>query len=301
MITPPGLRKGDTVGITAPASRLSEQEIIPAADLIRSWGLNVVFGRHLFSDRNSFAGNDNQRAADFQQMLDDPDIRAILCARGGYGSIRIMDRLKFGNFLQHPKWIAGYSDITVIHAFLQQCLGTESIHGAMLRTVSPGQPDLTSLDSLRAVLFEGLREYALKPHHLNIPGEATGTLVGGNLSVLYSIAGSCYEPDTAGRILFIEDVGEYLYHIDRMIMNMKVRGRLSSLAGLVVGEMSGMKTSPSGFRKPAYKVIREAVASYGYPVMFGFPAGHGHPNLSLILGREVTLAVEAKGCKLKFF
>jgi len=300
MIRPPYLRPGDAVGITAPAGCLSKPDIMPAVDIIRSWGLRVVLGDHLFKRRNSFAGTDNQRAADFQKMLDDRDIRAILCARGGYGSIRIIDRLRFGNFLKHPKWIAGYSDITVIHAFMQQCLGTESLHGAMLRTVPPEVPTLVSMDSLRTVLFGELKEYTLRPHRLNKPGDATGILVGGNLSVLYSLSGTCFDPDTGGKILFLEDLSEYLYHIDRMIMNLKIRDRLKGLKGLIVGGMHDMRVSPSGFRKTAYDIIREAVSGYGYPVMFGFPAGHGHPNMSLILGREVKLTVTPDSCKLIF-
>jgi muramoyltetrapeptide carboxypeptidase len=300
MITPPHLRTGDTVGIVAPAGCLTAEEIMPAVDMFRSWGLHVVFGSHLFSRRNSFAGTDNQRASDFQIMLDDPAIRAILCARGGYGTIRIIERLDFGKFAGNPKWIVGYSDITVIHACLQQRVGVESLHGAMPRVVPPQKPDLASFDSLRAVLFGELKQYTLRPHRHNLTGNATGTLVGGNLSVLCSMAGTGLDGDTSGKILFIEDLNEYLYHIDRMIMNLKLRGRLANLKALVVGGMQGMRLSPSGFRKPAYEIIREAVAGYGYPVMFGFPAGHGHPNLSLILGREVALEVRSDYCKLVF-
>jgi muramoyltetrapeptide carboxypeptidase len=299
MIRPPYLKPGDTVGIAAPAGCLSESEIMPAVSIIRSWDLNVIFGEHLLKRRNSFAGTDIQRAADFQKMLDDPGIRAILCARGGYGSIRIISRLTFGNFLKHPKWIVGYSDITVIHAFMQQCLQTESLHGAMLRTVPPKRPDPATFGSLHTALFGNLAEYTLRPHRLNITGEATGILTGGNLSVLYSVSGTGVDPDTDGRILFIEDLNEYLYHIDRMIMNLKVRGRLGSLKALIVGGMHDMK-DPSGFRKSAHEIILDAVSGYGYPVMFGFPAGHGRTNLSLILGREVKLEVEEKGCRLVF-
>jgi muramoyltetrapeptide carboxypeptidase len=300
MIRPPYLRKGDTIGIAAPAGCLTESEVMPAIEIIRSWGLQVEFGKHLFSRRNSFAGTDNQRAADFQRMLDNPELRAILCARGGYGTIRIIDKLRFGNFLKHPKWIAGYSDITILHAFMQQCLGTESLHGAMPRNVPPQLPDIASLDSLRAALFGEIGEYTLRTHHLNLPGNATGTLVGGNLSVLFSISGTYFDIDTRGKILFLEDLNEHLYHIDRMIMNLKLRGRLEGLQALIIGGMHGLKKSPSGFRKPAYNLIREAVAGYGYPVMFGFPAGHGLPNMSLYLGREVVLSVESDKCKLIF-
>jgi muramoyltetrapeptide carboxypeptidase len=300
MIRPPHLQKGDTIGITAPAGCLAEPEITLAVDLIRSWGLHVEFGKHLYSRRSSFAGTDKQRASDLQLMLDNPHIRAILCARGGYGTLRIIDKLRFGNFLKNPKWIAGYSDITVLHSFLQQCLGTESLHGAMPRVIPPETPDLVSFDSLRAILFGEIKEYALQPHKLNLSGKAQGTLVGGNLSVLYSLSGSCYEPDTFGKILFLEDLNEYLYHIDRMIMNLKIRGKLKGLSGLIVGGMIGMKSSASGFRKSAYEIIHDAVAGYSYPVMFGFPAGHGHPNLSLPMGREVALTVGLNSCSLTF-
>jgi muramoyltetrapeptide carboxypeptidase len=269
-------------------------------ELIRSWGLHVVTGQYLFKHRNSFAGTDAQRAADFQAMLDDPGIRAILCARGGYGTLRIMKRLSFEKFILHPKWIAGCSDITVLHAFLQQQLGVESLHSAMPRYVPPEKPDLASMDSLRAALFGEVRQYGIQPHKDNLYGTARGVLVGGNLSVLYSLAGTGIEPDTAGRILFLEDVNEYLYHIDRMIMNLDWRGRLKGLKGLVVGAMNGMKVSGSGFRKPAYAIIRDAVSGYGYPVIFGFPAGHLRPNMSLVLGREVQITVDRNQSLIRF-
>ena len=230
MITPPHLRPGDTVGIVAPAGCLTAEEIMPAVEMIRSWGLHVVFGSHLFSRRNSFAGTDNQRASDFQLMLDDPAIRAIICARGGYGTIRIIERLDFEKFAGNPKWIVGYSDITVLHACLQQRVGVESIHGAMPRVARPHKPDLASFDSLRSVLFGKMKQVTFRPHRHNIPGNATGTLVGGNLSVLCSMAGTDLDTDTSGKILFIEDLNEYLYHIDRMIMNRTFRPRNSMRA-----------------------------------------------------------------------
>jgi len=300
MITPPFLRRGDTLGIPAPSGCLAEPEILPALDMIRSWGLNVVTGKYIFRRRNSFAGTDAQRTADFQRMLDDPGINAILCARGGYGAVRILPGLRVEQFIKRPKWIAGCSDITVLHAFLQQKLRIESLHSVMPRFVPPGEPDLASMDSLRAALFGEVRQYTMATSRYSIPGKARGTLVGGNLSVLYSLAGTDIEPRTAGRILFLEDVGEYLYHIDRMLMNLSLRGRLKDLKGLVVGYMSGMKISASGYRKPAYAVIRDAVAGFGYPVLFGFPAGHMHPNMSLVLGREVELTVSSNQSTIRF-
>jgi muramoyltetrapeptide carboxypeptidase len=299
MIRPPLLRKGDTVGIAAPSSYLLKAELEPGLDLIRSWGLKVITGKHVFRKHNSFAGTDDQRAGDFQSMLDDPDIRAIICARGGYGTIRIIRQLNFAGFLKHPKWIAGCSDVTVLHGYLQN-LGVESLHSEMPRFVPPAEPDLVSMDSLRAALFGETRQYVLPPHPENRTGKSTGIVVGGNLSVLYSMAGSDLEPDLQGRILFIEDIGEYLYHIDRMMMNLAVRNRLKDLKGLIVGTMNNMMVSGSGYTKPAYSVIRDAVSPYDFPVMFGFPAGHTHPNLSLILGREVEIAVNRKQCTVTF-
>jgi muramoyltetrapeptide carboxypeptidase len=299
MIRPPYLRRDDTIGIVAPSSALTETEITPAMDLIRSWGLKVVTGRNIYRSTNSFAGNDARRAADLQSMLDDPGIRAILCARGGYGAIRLMNKLDFKQFQSNPKWIAGCSDITVFHSWLQQ-LGIESLHSAMPRVVPPGRPDPVSMESLRAALFGETPGYTVPSHPLNWPGKARGILTGGNLSVLYSMAGTYLDVDTRGKILFIEDVGEYLYHIDRMMMNLKIRGKLEGLNGLVVGTMSNMMVSGSGFRKTATRTIRDAVAGYGYPVMYGFPAGHEHPNLSLVLGAEVEMNVAEDGCRLEF-
>jgi muramoyltetrapeptide carboxypeptidase len=299
MIRPPLLRKGDTVGIAAPSSYLLKAELEPGIDLIRSWDLQVVTGQHVFRRQNSFAGTDEQRTADFQAMLDDPGIRAIICARGGYGTVRIIRQLNFDRFLKNPKWIAGCSDITVLHGLLQN-MGVESLHSEMPRFVPPAVPDLVSMDSLRAALFGETRQYVIQPHADNRPGKSRGILTGGNLSVLYSVAGSNLEPGMAGRILFIEDIGEYLYHIDRMMMNLAVRDRLKDLKGLIVGTMKNMMISGSGYRKPAYSVIREAVSSFDFPVMFGFPAGHAHPNMSLILGREVEITVNSKQCTLTF-
>jgi muramoyltetrapeptide carboxypeptidase len=170
----------------------------------------------------------------------------------------------------------------------------------MPRVVPPALPDVASFDSLRAFLFGEVSQYTLRPHPLNRPGSACSILIGGNLSVLYSLSGTCYDLDTRGKILFIEDLSEYLYHIDRMLVNLKLRGKLANLSGLIVGGMLDMKSSSSGFRKPAYKLIYEAIKEYDYPVLFGFPAGHGHPNLSLPLGREVTITVADSGCMLKF-
>ncbi len=300
MITPPWLKKGDTVGIVAPASYVKAEELSQFLSVLDSWGLKAAMGKNLYRRKNSFAGNDEQRASDFQQMIDDPGIKAILCARGGYGSIRIVDKLDYSRFSEFPKWVIGCSDVTVLHAMIQKTLNTESLHAIMPRHIQAGKKDLSSLESLKKAMFGQLNGYTVKPVRQNRMGEASGTLVGGNLSVLYSMRGTKHDIDTAGKILFIEDVGEYLYHIDRMIMNLKTGGKLKALKGLIVGGMTGMKVSVSGFRKTANDVIREAVEEYDYPVMFGFPAGHIRPNMALILGREVTLQVGTGKGRLLF-
>jgi muramoyltetrapeptide carboxypeptidase len=300
MITPPWLKSGDIIGLVAPASYVKAEELARFLSILDTWGLKAIPGKNLFRRKNSFAGNDDQRASDFQLMLDDPLVKAILCARGGYGTQRIVDKLQFDTFRRNPKWIVGCSDITVLHTLMQKNLNTESLHAIMPRHISAGKKDLSSLDSLKNALFGNLEEYHLKPDRHNRAGEASGILVGGNLSVLYSMRGTQLDIDTKGKILFLEDIGEYLYHIDRMIMNLKISGKLRDLKGLIIGGMSGMKVSVSGFRKTAYDVIREAVEDYSYPVMFGFPAGHMRPNMTLILGREVILRVGPGECNLNF-
>ncbi len=300
MITPTYLQPGDIIGIVAPASFVTAEEIQEFKKLAESWGLIVKEGKNLYLKKNSFAGTDAQRISDFQQMLDDKSIRAIVCARGGYGTIRIIHKLDFRNFQKNPKWIVGCSDITVLHTFLQQNTGTESLHAIMPRHFSNRKKDLSSVDSLKKALFGELSGYVIKPHANNRTGKASGILIGGNLSVLYSLRGTSLDIDTKGKILFIEDVNEYLYHIDRIIMNFKISGKLKDLAGLIVGGMSGMKVSVSGFDKSANEIILEAVDDYKFPVMFNFPAGHIRPNMTLILGREITMQVEPDKCSLQF-
>lgn len=295
MIRPPWLKAGDRAGIVAPSGAVKPEEVLQSIDVLKGWGLVPVEGKYLFRSRNSFAGTDAQRADDFNAMLRDDSIRAIICARGGYGAARIIDRIDFGAFRRNPKWIAGCSDITVFHAALQQVAGSESLHTAMLR-----HDDVASLDSLRAALFGELKQYTLPPHPLNRAGRATGLLTGGNLSVLFSLSGTRYEPGWRDKIVFIEDVGEYLYHIDRMLTQYRLRGWLEGIGGLIVGGMNAMKVSPSGYRTPAYRIVQRETANHSFPVVFGFPAGHEHPNLALIMGSTVTLESGTSVCHLLF-
>jgi len=299
MLRPPDLQPGDTVGILAPARKVSPEEMAPFIEMLTSWGFNVIEGKHLYGDHNQFSGTDEERTADFQAMLDNEGIRAIFCARGGYGSVRIIDRLDFSRFRKTPKWIVGYSDISVFHAHLGRNLGIQSLHAAMPINFPPEGEMNSSMQSLKEALEGKDPEYIVEAHPLNRPGEAEGYLCGGNLSMLYSIAGSASDLETAGKILFIEDLDEYLYHVDRMMMNLKRAGKLDSLAGLVVGGMSDMNDNPIPFGRTAEEIIADTVQEYDYPVVFGFPAGHLPENLALIMGARVRM-VSGIPCLLQF-
>ncbi len=294
MNRPPYLVPGDKIAIAAPARKVTEEELTPAIRLFQSWGLEVVLPPHLFDADNQFAGDDETRARLMQQLLDDSDIKAIVCARGGYGTVRIIDRLNFTQFQAKPKWIVGYSDVTVLHSHIHQNHNTETLHGVMPINVPEDAWCKTypATETLRKALFgEGLA-YSCKPHPLNRPGKAKGLLVGGNLSMLYSLCGTRSSIDTRDKILFIEDLDEYLYHLDRMMINLKRNGMLSDLAGLVVGQLSDMHDNTIPFGKRAEEIVWDNVKEYDYPVCFDFPAGHiGSDNHALILGRIVHLEV----------
>lgn len=294
MITPPYLKTGDKVGIVATARKISLSEVDPAIRVFESWGLEVVQGQHLFDEANQQAGTDKDRAADLQQMLDDPEIKAIFCARGGYGTVRIIDLLDFNAFQKKPKWVVGYSDITVLHSHIHTHFSIETLHATMpLNFPEDGSENASTL-GLKKCLFGETPEYKLTTRLGSRPGHAQGVVVGGNLSILYSLRGTPDDINTEGKILFIEDLDEYLYHVDRMIMNLKRGGMLDKLAGLVVGGMTQMRDNTVPFGKTAEEIISSAVAEYSYPVIFGFPAGHLPDNQPLILGREATLNVGAE-------
>jgi len=298
IISPPSLKTGDTIGLIAPARKISEEELNEAIEIIKSRGYRILKSPHLFASENQFAGSDVVRAADMQQMLENPEVKAIFAVRGGYGSVRMVDKIDFRPLLQHPKWLAGYSDFTVFHNHLIN-IGLQSLHATMPLNFAGNTPE--ALDSL----FDTLKGYELfyqwNVNPLNRKGKANGILVGGNLSVLYSLLGSRSFPDTSGKILFLEDLDEYLYHIDRMMMALKRAGVLENLAGLVVGGMTGMNDNTIPFGKTAEEIIRENVAEYSYPVSFGFPAGHFADNRTLIMGASVCLEVTEKASVLDFY
>ncbi|MBI5217500.1 MAG: LD-carboxypeptidase [Bacteroidia bacterium] len=300
MIVPPYLKKGDKIGIVATARKITEAEVMPAVEKLKEWGLEPVPGKNIFKESNQFAGTDDERASDFQEMLDDYSVRAILCSRGGYGTVRIIDKLNFDNYKKIPKWLIGYSDVTVLHSYFNKILSCETIHATMPLNFPSDGVDNDSLLTLKKVLFGELTEYKIEHDVFNRSGEAMGKLVGGNLSIIYSLRGTFIDVDTFGKILFIEDVDEYLYHIDRMMMNLKICGKLSGLKALIVGGFIDMKDNAVPYGKTAYEIISDAVKEYNYPVCFGFPSGHIQPNNAIILGREVTLKVTGKCSVLSF-
>lgn len=292
---PKALKKGDTVAITCTASSLDKERITTAIQEIESWGLNVVVGETVGNEYLDFAGSDRMRADEFQSFLDDDSIQAILCARGGYGTARMIDLVTFENFIRAPKWICGYSDVTTLHNHLQQNFGIQTIHSVM-----PSGFDSTfqeSIHSLKAVLFGAKMRYQFSSHSLNRKGEAKGMLVGGNLAIVHSMLGSSSQLNTDGKILFIEDVGEKLYNIDRMMVSLKRAGMLTKLSGLVTGGFTGMKGE--SFGKTAQEIVLEHCSSFDYPIAFDFPAGHQKHNRALLFGQDVKLTVSTP-CFLDF-
>ncbi len=299
-ISPTYLKRGDTIGIVSSARSVTIEELKPAILWLKENGLRVVLGKHLFNIYHQMAGTDSDKISDFQTMIDDPSIDAIWCARGGYGTVRIIDSLDFKAFKKHKKWILGYSDITVLHNHIHSQYGIATIHCTMpINIKNPvDSKEKVSNQSLLDALWGKDLQYQLPSHSLNKSGDTSGILVGGNLSILYSLCGSSSDITTHGKILFIEDLDEYLYHIDRMMMNLKRTGKLEGLAGLIVGGMSDMNDNITPYGKQAEQIILEHTHTYNYPIYFGFSAGHIQPNLALRLGltahiRDNTLFLPA--------
>lgn len=298
MITPPYLKKGDTVAIVATARKNIDDNLKPAIELLKSWGLEVKIGSTIGLDLNQLAGTDEQRAKDFQDQLDNPNIKMIWCVRGGYGTVRMIDLLDFTKFKQNPKWIVGFSDVTVLHSHLNT-MGYKSIHGIMPVTVAKATTE--AKESLKVTLFGHERlEYDLLPHPMNRLGKAKGELVGGNLSILYSLFGSPSAIDCTDKILFLEDLDEYLYHIDRMMMNLKRNGCLESIKGILVGGMTKMKDNDIPWGKDALQIVEDVTKKYNIPIVYEFPAGHIRDNRALPFGSQVTLDVNSECSKVIF-
>jgi muramoyltetrapeptide carboxypeptidase len=299
MITPPYLKPGDKIAIVAPARKVTAAEMDLSISTFRSWGLQVVTGKHLFGMSNQYSGTDEERTDDLQTMLDDKEVKAIICARGGYGTVRIIDRLNFDAFQQHPKWIVGYSDVTVLHSHIQTQFGIETLH-AIMPINFPDEDTEKAVESLRKALFGETLEYGFTAHPLNRSGNVSGVLTGGNLSILYSLNGTPSDIETTDKILFIEDLDEYLYHIDRMMINLKRGGKLLGIKGLIVGGLNKMNDNTIPFGKNAEQIISEYAQEAGIPVCFHFPAGHIPDNRALIMGREVQLNIAPGGVSVQF-
>lgn len=295
-ITPPYLELGDKIAIVASARKIDAAALQAPLEEIRKWGLEPVLGPNIHTQDRQFAGTDKQRAADIQWAMDDPSIKAILFARGGYGTVRLLDLLDFSRFKEVPKWIAGYSDITILHGHLQTQFGMESLHSTM--PISFPENSDEAKDSLRNALFGKLDRYEVEAKCLS-EGEAEGILVGGNLSLLYCALGTPEQPDTNGAILFLEDLDEHLYHVDRMAQALKRAGVFDGINGLVLGGLTDMrdKTTAHGFKdddpfgRTAEEIILEALGRTDIPICSEFPAGHLDDNRCLILGRKTKMAV----------
>jgi muramoyltetrapeptide carboxypeptidase len=305
-LIPGYLKEGDLIGITCPSGYITYEELEPAVNKMKEWGFNVRLGATVGARDFTFAGTDEKRAEDFQSLLDDDSVKAIMLGRGGYGAVRIVDAIDFKKFVQHPKWIVGFSDATVFHSHISKNYRIATIHSKMCnsfptdwRTATPEQAD--SIDSIRKCLTGEAMSYTAAPNPFNTAGIARGVLVGGNLSILENLSASISDLDTAGKILFLEEIEEYLYNIDRMLWNLKRSGKLSRLKGLICGGFNKIKPDDPGqdFGKTVYDMVREKVKEYGYPVCFDFPVGHQKENYALKCGVEHELDVSAIAVALK--
>ncbi|MEI8074638.1 MAG: LD-carboxypeptidase [Bacteroidota bacterium] len=296
---PPYLKKGDTIGIVCPAGFMTLEKAATCIDTLASWGYKVKLGKTLGSQFHYFSGTDEERAADLQAMLNDKSVNAILCGRGGYGVSRIIDRIDLKVFKKNPKWLIGFSDITVLHAALYSQVKYASIHSSMAGAYNDGGAENEFIQSLRKALKGQLANYSCPPHAFNHLGKATGELVGGNLSLVVNMIGTKTAYQTKNKILFIEDLGEYIYHIDRMFLQLKRAGFLEGLAGLVIGGFTEMKDTTVEFGMTVYETLNEHLKEYNYPICFDFPVSHDTPNYALKVGVKHELAVTKTKTVLK--
>ncbi|HMK26772.1 MAG TPA: LD-carboxypeptidase [Chitinophagaceae bacterium] len=290
--TPPYLQKGDTIGIVCPAGAMPVEKVSECIRILNEdWGFTTRVGKTVGDQFNYFSGTDEERLADFQEMLDDDQVKAVLCARGGYGMGRIIDKIDFKKFKKQPKWIIGYSDITVLHSHLYSNYYISSLHAPMAGAFNDEGYKNEYVLSLKNALEGKKLKYSCPVHEFNKKGEAIGELVGGNLALLAHLVGTDSDIKTRGRILFIEDIGEYLYNIDRMMHQLKRSGKLSRLAGLIVGGFTDIKDTERPFGQTAYEIIREIIKEYDYPVCFGFPVSHTNENYALKIGVGYKLKI----------
>ncbi|MCT4614334.1 MAG: LD-carboxypeptidase [Marinifilaceae bacterium] len=298
MISPNFLKPGDTIGIVSPAGKIKKEFILNAKDILISWGYKVEIGKNAANDFNYYAGTDEERADDLQKMLDDKKIKAILCSRGGYGCIRIIPKLNFKKFLKNPKWLIGFSDISILHSHINSNLSIKTIHSKMaINFPSSGVQDQTT-EMIRHILQGGNYDIQTPANTYCKEGKVQATLIGGNLSVINCILSTKYSIDTTNKILLLEEVGENLHHLDRMMNHFYLSGKFNNLAGIVIGSFSEMKEKAPGFGKEAYAIISEYTSKLDIPVAFGFDIGHITNNNPVILGAEHILEVNNDICKL---
>lgn len=301
-IKPPDLKKGDTVMLLTPASYLKDsiQSVSNALDSLKSWGLNYKLSKHIFDKEGTFAGIDKERAADFQKAIDNPNIKAIWCTRGGYGAVRMIDRINFKALQKNPKWIIGYSDVTAIHNEIHNN-GVQSIHGVMpVNFKIASEKKIKAINSFKNALFGIKNKYEIESSLYNKEGITQGVLVGGNLTLLHTMLGSKTSIKTENKILFIEDVGEKIYHIDRMLYSLKRAGYFDKCNGLIVGGFTEIKDSEPQFAKNVEEVIINILKEYDFPILFNFPAGHQTDNRALIMGAKVKITVKKETSILEF-
>ncbi len=300
MITvPPYLKKGDTIGIVCPAGYMPYEKAATCIETLKQWGYQVKAGKTLGNQFHYFSGTDAERLADLQEMLDDAKIKAILFGRGGYGMSRIIDQLDFKQFKKNPKWLIGFSDITVLHAHVYRQFNIATLHAPMAGAFNDGENEKEFVQSLRKALKGTAANYSCAPHLLNRAGKAEGELVGGNLSLVAHLVGSVSSFQTKGKILFLEDLGEYIYNIDRMMIQLKRAGMLQSLAGLVLGGFTEIKDTTIPFGTDVLSAIHSHVKEFGYPVCFDFPVSHEKNNYALKVGVRHSLTVSKTKTILK--
>lgn len=304
-MSPPTLKSGDLIGITAPAGYITHEEIQSAVKKMESWGYKIKVGDTIDKKDFTFGGTDEERARDFQQLLDDPKIKAIMCARGGYGAIRIIDKLNWEKFKAKPKWVIGFSDVTIFHSHLNKNLGIASIHSKMCNSFpddwSTAEPiQIETIESIQQALSGVKMKYFIDVNTQNKLGTAEGILIGGNLKTLESLSGTKSDINTAGKILFVEDTGEYMYSVDRMFWNLKRTGKLSQLKGLIIGGFKiKVDEDADDFGKTLQDVVLEKIKAYRYPVCFDFPVGHQRNNYALKCGVKHRLSVSVDAVALK--